>query len=68
MAQNLENKNTLKKLPFYSEETKSVKKRIKKLVILVFYLNYHFFLKNVKNSVNINSQKNCHSFQKDQKN
>ena len=29
MAQNLENKNTLKKRPFYSEETKSVKKRIK---------------------------------------
>ena len=39
MAQNSKNKNTLKNLPFYSEETKSVKKRTKKLVISSFYLN-----------------------------
>ena len=49
MAQNYENKNTLKHLPFYSEEIKSVKKRTKKLVISVFYLNYHFSVKNLKN-------------------
>ena len=29
MAQKLENKNTLKKLPFFSEEIKSVKKKQK---------------------------------------
>ena len=45
-----------------------LKKITKNLLMLDFYLNYHIFLKNVKNSVNINSQKNCHSFQKDQKN
>ena len=43
-----------------------LKKITKNLLMLDFYLNYHFFLKNVENSVNINSQKNCHSFQKDQ--
>ena len=67
MAQNLENKNTLKKLPFYSEETKSVKKRIKKLVILVFYLNYHFFLKNRKNYLINSYQIYYHSHQKEKK-
>ena len=49
MAQKYQNRNTLKNLPFYSEEIKSVKKRIKKLAILVFYLNYRFFIKNLKN-------------------
>ena len=39
----------LKNLPFYSEEIKSDKKRIKKIVILNFYLNYHFLIKNLKN-------------------
>ena len=48
MAQNYENRNTLKNLPFYREEIKSVKKRIKKLAILVFYLNYCLFIKNLK--------------------
>ena len=49
MAQNSKNKNTLNNLPFYSAETKSVKKRTKTLVILSFYLNYHFLIKNLKN-------------------
>ena len=46
MAQNSKNKNTLKKLPFYGEEIKKCLKKItKKLVILVFSVNYNFFLK-----------------------
>ena len=49
MAQNSKNKNTLKNLPFYSEEIESVKKITKKLVISSFYLNYRFLIKNVKN-------------------
>ena len=42
------NKNLLKNQPFYSSEIKSVKKITKKFVILNFYLNYHSFLKNLK--------------------
>ena len=38
-------RKTLKNQPFYSEEIK----RKKKIAILSFYLNYHFFLKNLKN-------------------
>ena len=38
MAQNSESKNTLKNLPFYSEEVKSVKKMNKKKLILKFLL------------------------------
>ena len=49
MAQNYENKNTLKNLPFYSEEIKSVKKIAKNLVILNFYPNYHSLIKKLKN-------------------
>ena len=45
----IKNKKHAKNLLFYSEETKSVKKRINNLVILNCYLNYHFFLKNLKN-------------------
>ena len=47
MAQSYKNKNTLKNLPFYSEEIKGAKKEI--LLTLSFYLNYHFFQKNLKN-------------------
>ena len=43
------NKDLLKNQPFYNSEIKNKKKRRKKLVISVFYLNYHFFLKNLKN-------------------
>ena len=43
------NKKLLKILPFYSEEIKSAKKTTKNLVILNFYLNYHFFKNNLKN-------------------
>ena len=67
MAQNYENKNTLKNLPFYSEEIKSVKKRIKRLVILDYYLNYHFLIKRLKNYQIKNCQKHYHFFQKNQK-
>ena len=41
--------NMLKNLPFYSEEIKSFKKRTKNLVILDFYINYHFYKNNLKN-------------------
>ena len=49
MAENYKNKKYVKKSSFYSEEIKSDKKRIKKIVILNFYLNYHFLIKNLKN-------------------
>ena len=43
-------RNMLKNLPFYSEEIKTfLKKRIENLLMLEFYLNYHFFLKKLKN-------------------
>ena len=58
MAKNYKIKNTLQNLPFYSEETKDLKKRTK------FYLNYHFSLKNY---VIFNYQRSFHSFQKDLK-
>ena len=42
-------RNTLKNLPFYSEEIKSFKKKTtKNLVISNFYPNYHSFLKKTK--------------------
>ena len=40
MAQNYKIEDTLKNLPFYSEEIKESKKKGK------FYLNYHRFIKN----------------------
>ena len=55
-------RNTLKNLPFYSEEIKNKKKAIKNLVISD--LNYHFFSEKLKNELIINCQKNYHSFQK----
>ena len=55
-------RNTLKNLPFYSEEIKNKKKATKNLVISD--LNYHFFSKKLKNELIINCQKNYHSFQK----
>ena len=60
-------KNTSKNLPFYSEEIKSFKKATKNLVILGFYLNYHFFLKKLKILLIINYQKSFNFFQEDQK-
>ena len=41
-------RNTLKNLLFYSEEINNFKKT-KNLIMLDFYLNYHSFLKNLKN-------------------
>ena len=67
MAQNYKNENTLKNLPFYSEEIKSVKKRIKRLVIFDYYLNYHFLIKRLKNYQIKNYQKHQHFFQENQK-
>ena len=49
MHQKYRNKNTLKNLPFYSEEIKSYKKRTEKLAILSFDLKYRFSIKNLKN-------------------
>ena len=42
-------RNTLKNLLFYSEEINNFKKTTKNLIMLEFYLNYHSFLKNLKN-------------------
>ena len=52
MTQKYKNKNALKSLPIYSEEIKSSKKKTKDLVILCFYLNYHFFSKEPKELTN----------------
>ena len=60
MTQNSENKNTLKNLPFYSEEIESVKKRIK-IVIL------KFLLKTLKNYLINSCQIYYHSQQKEKK-
>ena len=60
-------RNTLKNLSFYIEKLKIKTKTTKNLVISDFYLNYHFFPKNLKNELIINCQKNYHSFQKDLK-
>ena len=43
------NKDLLKNHPFGSSEIESNKKNKKENRILDFYLNYHFFLKNLKN-------------------
>ena len=48
MRSHYKNRNMLKNQPFHSEEIKSVKKRTKKLVISIFYLNYHLSIKNLK--------------------
>ena len=48
MASKYEKMNLLKNLPFYSEESKSVKKTAKNFVILNYYLNYRSFFKETK--------------------
>ena len=49
MAQNSENKNTLKNFIFIVKKYKVLKKITKKLVISNVYLNYHFSIKNLNN-------------------
>ena len=49
MASKYKKMNLLKSIPFYSEEIENSEKNKKNLVTLNFYLNYHFFLKNLKN-------------------
>ena len=49
MRSQYKNKDLLKNQPFYSSKIKSANKRIKKLVISILYLNYHLFVKNLKN-------------------
>ena len=61
MNQNSENKNTLKNLPFYSEEIKSVKKKKIKIVIL------KFLPKTLKNYLINSCQIYYHSHQKEKK-
>ena len=43
MAQNSKNKNTLRNLPFYREETKSVTKKNKKIINIEFLSELPFF-------------------------
>ena len=57
MAQNSKNKNTLKNLPFYSEETKSVKKKNKKISNIEFLSELPFFDKKPKELTNIQVSK-----------
>ena len=57
MAQNSKNKNTLKNLPFYSEETKSVKKKNKKISNIEFLSELPFFDKKPKELTNIQLSK-----------
>ena len=67
MHQKYKKINPLKSLPFYSEEIKKSKKGLKKLVILNYYPNYHFLIKNLKNYLIKNYQKHYHFFQKNLK-
>ena len=53
MAQNSKNKNTLRNLPFYREETKSVKKKNKKIINIEFLSELPFFDKKPKELTNI---------------
>ena len=53
MAQNSKNKNTLKNLPFYSEEIESVKKKNKKIGNIEFLSELPFFDKKPKELTNI---------------
>ena len=53
--------------PFYSSKIESNKKKRKKIVILGFYLNYHFFKKSLKNELILNYQKSFHFHQKEKK-
>ena len=57
MVQNSKNKNTLKNLPFYSEETKSVKKKNKKISNIEFLSELPFFDKKPKELTNIQVSK-----------
>ena len=52
MASKYEKMSLLKNLPFYSEESKSVKKTAKNFVILNYYLNYRSFFKETKEWTN----------------
>ena len=52
MAQNSKNKNTLKNLPFYSEEIESVKKKNKKISNIEFLSELPFFDKKLKELTN----------------
>ena len=47
MAQNYKIKDLLKNLPFFTNKIKKLK-RLKILLIIDFYQNYHFFLKKLK--------------------
>ena len=60
-------RNTLKNLPFYTEEIKSSKKN-KKNINIKFLSELPFFYKKPKELTNKQLQKHYHSFQKDQKN
>ena len=42
-------KDLLKNLPFYTSEIKKSKKKEKFYKCKIFFLNYHFFLKMLKN-------------------
>ena len=57
MAQNSKNENTLKNLPFYSEETKNVKKKNKKVSNIEFLSELPFFDKKPKKLTNIQLSK-----------
>ena len=48
MAQNYKTKDLLKNLPFFTSKIKKLKKRLKILLIIDFYQNYHSFLKKTK--------------------
>ena len=49
MASKYKKMNLLKNLPFIVKKLKLFKKRTKNLVILNFYWNHHFSVKNLKN-------------------
>ena len=67
MVQNSKNKNTLKNLPFYSEEIEKSEKKDKKTSNIELLLELPFSLKNIKNCLIFSYQKNYHFFQKNLK-
>ena len=64
MAQNYKTKDLLKNLPFFTSKIKKLKKRLKILLIIDFYQNYHSFLKKTKKLTSYQLSKELPFFQK----
>ena len=70
MRSHYKNKNSLKNLPFYSEETNNIKKNSKKFTNAKFLSELPFFLKKAKKTKKLSNyqlSKKLPFFQKDPK-